>query len=87
MIKRNEVAREDVELERLKMVLDQNMLTPWVKANGFGGIDKARLAEGLDQIGLTFPFKDKAKADDAFADALPAARRPSGRSERARGLL
>ena len=39
MIKRNDVAKKDVELERLKMVLDQNVVTPWVKANGFGGID------------------------------------------------
>ena len=45
VIKRNDIAKKEVELERLKMVLDQNMLTPWVKANGFGGIDKERFAK------------------------------------------
>jgi NitT/TauT family transport system substrate-binding protein len=74
VIRRNDVARKDVELERLKMVLDQNMLTPWVKANGFGGIDKDRFAKALDQIGLTFSYKAKPQVDDVFADAyLPAA--------------
>ena len=74
VIRRNDIAKVEVELERLKMTLEQNVLTPWVKANGFGGIDKARWARALDQIGLTFTFKDKAKAGDAFVDTfLPAA--------------
>jgi NitT/TauT family transport system substrate-binding protein len=74
VIKRNDVARLEVETERLKMTLDQNVITPWVKANGFGGIDKGRWSRALDQIGLTFTFKDKARAGDAFTDAfLPGA--------------
>lgn len=73
VIKRNDVAKQEVELERLKMTLEQNVVTPWVKANGIGGIDKARWATALDQIGLTFTFKDKAKAGEAFVDSfLPA---------------
>ncbi len=74
VIKRNDVARLDVETERLQMTLDQNVMTPWVKANGFGGIDKARWNRAVEQIGLTFSFKDKAKAADAFVDTfLPGA--------------
>ncbi|MGL4729079.1 MAG: ABC transporter substrate-binding protein [Bosea sp. (in: a-proteobacteria)] len=74
VIKRNDVAKLEVETERLKMTLDQNVVTPWVKANGIGGIDKDRWARAIEQIGLTFTFKDKAKAGDAFTDAfLPAA--------------
>ncbi len=74
VIKRNDVAKKDVELERLQMVLKDNVVTPWVKANGFGGIDKARFDRAIDQIGLTFTFKQKPKADDIFTDAfLPAA--------------
>lgn len=77
VIKRNDVAKKDVELERLKMTLDQNVVTPWVKANGIGGIDSARWERALDQIGLTFTFKDKAKSGAAFSDAFlpPAADR------------
>jgi NitT/TauT family transport system substrate-binding protein len=70
VIRRNDIARVDVELERLKLTLEQNVLTPWVKANGFGDIDKERWARALDQIGLAFPFKDKAKAGDAFLDTF-----------------
>jgi NitT/TauT family transport system substrate-binding protein len=74
VIKRNDVAKRDVELERLKMTLGMNVTTPWVKANGFGGIDQARWNTALDQIGLTFQYKDKAKAGAAFvSDFLPAA--------------
>lgn len=74
VIKRNDVARLDVETERLQMTLDQNVVTPWVKANGIGGIDEARWGRALDQIGLTFSYKDKAKAGAAFdASFLPPA--------------
>ena len=74
VIKRNDVAKKDVELERLKMVLEQNMITPWVKENGFGGIDKARFAKALDQIGLTFTYKAKPNVEDVFTEQfLPAA--------------
>lgn len=74
VIKRNDVAKKDVELERLKMVLEQNMITPWVKENGFGGIDKARFAKVLEQIGLTFTYKAKPQVDDVFSqEFLPAA--------------
>ncbi len=68
VVKRNDVAKKDVELERLKMVLQQNMLTPFVKENGFGGIDKARFAKALDQIGLTFTYKEKPTVESVFTE-------------------
>jgi NitT/TauT family transport system substrate-binding protein len=68
VIRRNEVARRDVELERLAMVLRQNVLTPWVKENGVGGIDRARFERALDQIGLAFPYKNRPKPEDVFDD-------------------
>jgi NitT/TauT family transport system substrate-binding protein len=68
VLKRNDVARKDVELERLQMSLDQNMVTPWVKQNGVGGIDRARFEKALDQIGLTFTYKHKPKVEDVFTD-------------------
>jgi NitT/TauT family transport system substrate-binding protein len=74
VIKRNDVAKREVELERLKMTLDMNVATPWAKANGVGGVDPARWTAAVDQIGLTFQYKDKAKAGAAFVDTfLPAA--------------
>lgn len=74
VIRRNDVARKDVEVSRLRMTLEQNMLTPWVKANGYGGIDPARFATSIDQIGLTFTYKKKPTPEEIFTDAfLPAA--------------
>jgi NitT/TauT family transport system substrate-binding protein len=73
VIKRNDVAKQEVEKERLELSLAQNFITPWVKANGYGGIDKARFAASIDQIGLTFQFKSKPRVEDVFTEAfLPA---------------
>jgi NitT/TauT family transport system substrate-binding protein len=73
VIKRNEIAKKPIELERLRMALKDNILTPEVKENGFGAVDPARLAKSIDQIALTYTFKnDKPKAADAFdASFLP----------------
>ena len=75
VIKRNDVAKKPVELERLKMALQDNILTPEVKANGFGGVVEERLAKSIDQIALTYEFKHgKPKAADVFdASFLPPA--------------
>jgi NitT/TauT family transport system substrate-binding protein len=73
IIKRNDVAKQEVEKERLDMALAQNIVTPWVKANGYGGIDKARFAKSIEQIGLTFKYKSVPKVEDIFTEAyLPA---------------
>ena len=66
VIRRNDVAKKDVELERLQMALKDNILTPEVKANGFGNIVPARLDAAIDQIALTFNFRAKPKAGDIF---------------------
>jgi NitT/TauT family transport system substrate-binding protein len=74
VMKRNETANEKVELARLKMALRDNVVTPWVKANGFGGVDMARLSKSIEQIGVTYTFKAKPKASDIFTDTyLPTA--------------
>lgn len=66
VIKRNDVAKKEVELERLNMALHDNILTPEVKQDGFGGIEEARLDKSIDQIGLTYEFKAKPKGTDIF---------------------
>lgn len=74
VLKRNDVAKKDVELERLRMALRDNILTAEVKAHGYGGIDRKRFEESIEQIALTYEFKDKAKAADVFDPSfLPAA--------------
>ena len=73
VLRRNDVARAEVELERLTMVLERNILTPAVKEKGFGDIDRARWSRALDQIASGPSLRDKARAGNAFSDAfLPA---------------
>jgi NitT/TauT family transport system substrate-binding protein len=74
VMSRNDVAKKDVELERLNMALRDNVMTPEVKADGFGGIDAARFDKAIDQIALTYEFKAKPKGADIFDSSyLPAA--------------
>jgi len=75
VLKRNDVAKKPTELERLNMAIRDNIVTPEVKANGYGGIDSVRFDKAVDQIGLTYKWKAaKPKADDIFdASYLPSA--------------
>ncbi len=72
LMKRNPIAKRDVELERLKLSIDKNFVTPDVKKNGVGAVDMQRLERSIDQIGLTFQYTNKPKASDIFtAQYLP----------------
>jgi NitT/TauT family transport system substrate-binding protein len=74
ILRRDDGAKREVELERLRMAIRDNILTPEVRDNGLGGIDAARFEEGIDQIALVHTFKVKPKADDIFdATFLPPA--------------
>ena len=72
ILRRDDGAKRDVELERLRMAIRDNIVTPEVRDNGFGGIDIARFEEGIDQLALVHTFKAKPKPDDVFdASFLP----------------
>jgi len=75
VLKRNDLARKSVELERLTMAIRDNIVTPEVKANGYGAIDNARFTRAIEQIGLTYKWKaEKPKPEDIFdASYLPPA--------------
>jgi NitT/TauT family transport system substrate-binding protein len=77
ILNHNDVAREPVELERLKMAIAQNMLTEEVRANGIGAVDMARLERSIGQIADTYSFKAVPTAADIFdASFLPEDRAP-----------
>ena len=72
LMSRNPIAKRDVELERLKLAISRNFVTPDVRKNGFGGVDMGRLTKSIDQIGLTFKYTNKPKAADVFtSEFLP----------------
>lgn len=66
VVKRNPIADEQWEAVRLKMAIDQNVLTKEVLANGLGDVDMKRLAKSIDQIGESFKYTNKPKAEDIF---------------------
>lgn len=68
VMKRNEVARKDVELLRLEMALRDNVLTPTVQAEGIGGVDMARLARSLDEIALAYTYTNRPAPEAVFTD-------------------
>jgi len=73
LMARNAIAKREVELERLKLSLAKNYVTPDVQKNGLGAVDMKRLERSIDQIGLTFQYSNKPKAADIFTPQyLPA---------------
>ncbi|HEY6023351.1 MAG TPA: ABC transporter substrate-binding protein [Pseudolabrys sp.] len=77
VLRRNGQARKNVELERLNMAIRENIVTPEVKVNGYGGIDEDRFTRAIEQIALTYKFKAKPRPDDIFDSSFlpPAAAR------------
>ena len=73
LMKRNAIANRDVELERLKLAIERNFVSPDVLKAGLGGVDMKRLERSIEQIGLTFQYTHKPKAGDIFSEQfLPA---------------
>lgn len=80
VLRRQELAKKDVEIDRLRMAIRENIVTPEVRANGLGAIDRERLEEAIGQIALGYTFKARPKAEAVFdASFLPptAERRPN----------
>jgi NitT/TauT family transport system substrate-binding protein len=69
-VSRMDGGTRDLELERLRTVLSDNILTGEVKRNGLGGIDPARLERSIDQIGEEHKFKKRPQASDIFDDSF-----------------
>ncbi len=74
VLQRSEGASRAVELERLQMVLRDNIVTAEAKAIGFGAVDPARFEAAIDQIGLTLKFKTRPTVAEIFDPSfLPSA--------------
>ena len=66
VLNHNDGVREEVELERLKMALAQNIVTDEVRANGIGAVDMDRLERSIDQIADAHEFINRPTAADVF---------------------
>jgi len=67
---RNPALDAALEQERLEIALRDNILTDWVRANGLGGIDPARMALSLEQIATVYTFAQPVDAARYFTDAF-----------------
>lgn len=66
--KRDGAVDEAVETERLDIINKEFVLTPYVQKHGFGDIDKARMAAGIDQVTEALQLPTKPTVDDVFTD-------------------
>ncbi|MDD9920936.1 MAG: ABC transporter substrate-binding protein [Boseongicola sp.] len=69
LVQRNPAADKALEQERLQMAIDQNVVTDYVKANGMGGIDAARMEAAIAQLGETYEYQNTPDASLYFTDA------------------
>ena len=69
LIKRNPAADAALESERLQMAIDANVLTDYVKANGMGGVDAARMVRAIEQTKSVYSFNNEPNAALYFTDA------------------
>jgi NitT/TauT family transport system substrate-binding protein len=66
VVGRIEGGSQELELERLRSVISDNILTDEVKRNGIGGIDPARLERSIDEIAEDYKFRKRPTAFDIF---------------------
>jgi NitT/TauT family transport system substrate-binding protein len=72
VLKRNEVLKKDIEVERLTMANNLNIKTPYVVANGFGGLDPAKLAKSIEYLTVSMKLTGNVKPEQIFdASFLP----------------
>ena len=72
VIKRNESALKDIEVERLRMAIRDNIVTEEVQARGLGDVDPERFARGIDLLTQSLKTKVKIEPSDLFdASFLP----------------
>jgi NitT/TauT family transport system substrate-binding protein len=70
VVGRMDGASRDLELERLRAVIADNILTGEVRRNGIGGVDPARLDRSIDQVGEDFKFHKRPQPSDIFDDGF-----------------
>jgi NitT/TauT family transport system substrate-binding protein len=60
----------ELELERIRTVLRDNIVTPDVRRDGLGGITRERYDSSLEQIAVDFKFRQRPALQDVFNDAF-----------------
>ncbi len=66
--KRDPLIDEALELERLQLSLQTNILTPYVKANGMGDVDPERFARSVKLVSDAFGLPQAPAPDKVYTD-------------------
>jgi NitT/TauT family transport system substrate-binding protein len=70
VVSRMEDGSRDLELQRLRTVIEENILTSEVKRNGLGGVDPSRLDRSIDEVAEDFKFLKRPSVTDIFDDSF-----------------
>ncbi|MGX9425893.1 MULTISPECIES: ABC transporter substrate-binding protein [Bradyrhizobium] len=70
VVSRMDAGSRELESERLRAIIGDNILTAEVKQHGLGGIDTVRFERSIDQIAEDFKFQKRPTATDIFDDAF-----------------
>ena len=68
MIARNPAADLALETKRLKLAIDGNVYTDYVKQYGMGKIDNSRMEKALLQLAQTYEFSTKPDISSFYTD-------------------
>ncbi|MGL4325563.1 MAG: ABC transporter substrate-binding protein [Beijerinckiaceae bacterium] len=70
VLKRDPLANAALETERLKLSLETNVLSAYVKANGMGDVDPARFASSVKTVGEAFGLEKLPAPELVFSNAF-----------------
>ena len=82
LLKREPLLDREVEKQRLLLAIENNMLTPDVKRNGFGAVVPERLSKAIDAVAAGFELPTKPDPAKLYTDKYlppPADRMPPSR--------
>ncbi|MBO6759027.1 MAG: ABC transporter substrate-binding protein [Roseibium sp.] len=68
VLKRNEVLDQAVETDRINMAVEGSMLTPAVKANGFGDVDMEKLGKSIEFLKTSMGVSDTPPSPERVFD-------------------
>jgi len=68
LLKRNNLAKREVDLERLQFIVKNQVVSPFTRANGIGAVDQKKLEDNLKLVGEGFNLASVPSRADIFDD-------------------
>lgn len=70
VVARDPLVDPALELERLHLALDKNVMTPYVMENGMGDIIPERMASAIEQLAIAYGFTETPTVDQVWTGAF-----------------